>query len=166
MSYAELAREGKAKAINEMRAILDAATSEHLDLTKAEVARVEVLDAEAERYDRDATRARDAEKYAAQAAEFRGIPPVTETHDEPSGLRSLSDINAERGFAAGDFQMRALSTSANVNAPTHFMNEWAVYERDGAPMLNPDIVTIHNVDAGQAYIFPKLTADAAAAICR
>jgi HK97 family phage major capsid protein len=166
MSYAQLARERAAQAVADAVGILDRAAAEGRDLTPAEAEMCSRAEAEADDYTEQARRSERADELAKEAAEFRGIPAParsTMTDTQPGEIRQLLTTYNERGYAVAEFDIdaRALSTSPDVNVPSTFVNRLTVYERDGAPMLDPSVVNLNTVNRGQPYIFPVLTADPA-----
>ena len=166
MGYAEMAHDKRNKAIHDMREILDRAAEEERDLSPEEVEMVERAEADADKYGQEAERARNADKLAKEAAEFRGIPePVVAEakpaeFDENAALTRAWHAAMNRGADGYEADLRAL-VIADGHVPTSFSNQVVVYERDYTPMLNPDVVSIMNTPDGNPISIPKLTADAA-----
>ncbi len=178
-SYAQAAHDRRNGAISGMRAILDTAKAANRDLTPSEQERIAALDADAERYGKEADRAIRADELAKQAAEMRGDPtPRTEgpakvsaAYDRtdyssgPNAFRELVARFKEHGFATADFaipeniNVRALQSAGGSAVPTTFVERLTVYERTATPMLDPGIVTLSTVPTGEQRTFPRLTAD-------
>jgi HK97 family phage major capsid protein len=169
-TFADLASERFEAVRKEMTAILDVAEARDGKLNEEEQAQLAELDVELERTAKERDRARKAEKYALEAAKFRGTPeparPMHPARDitERSPLRDLVERFQQVGYAAVELpapEVRALQSEGGTAYGDSFHQRLSVYQRTASPMFDPSIISMNNVASGEKHVFPRLTADIA-----